>query len=161
MFLRIELRPPLSLIGLKAKMNYVNNGTFKLWHSFMPRLKEIRNRTSSALVSMQIYPDNYSFSPFDASQFFTKLAAVEVTDNSNTPIGLESYLFKGGLYAVFLHRGPANTAPVTFNYIFNHWLPGSNYDLDMREHFELLEPGYDKDRAEAQEEIYIPIIAAG
>jgi AraC family transcriptional regulator len=42
-------------------------------------------------------------------------------------------------------------------YIFGEWLPNSSYELDTREHFEILSEGYRPDDRDAEEEIWIPI----
>ena len=71
--------------------------------------------------------------------------------------GLETYTIKGGLYAVFLHQGPASTFYVTFSKIFTDWLPKSDYEVDDREHFELLGKKYSNTNPDSEEEIWIPI----
>ena len=42
-------------------------------------------------------------------------------------------------------------------HIFGRWLPQSEYELDDREHFELLPEGYSPVDPEAEEEVWIPI----
>jgi AraC family transcriptional regulator len=70
---------------------------------------------------------------------------------------MESYSLPGGQYAVFIHNGPASAAPKTMQHIFGTWLPASEYELDSREHFEILPEGYDPFDKHAQEEVWIPI----
>jgi AraC family transcriptional regulator len=41
--------------------------------------------------------------------------------------------------------------------IFQEWLPRSGFEVDSREHFELLEDGYSPVNSEATEEVWIPI----
>lgn len=59
-------------------------------------------------------------------------------------------------FAVFKYNGPSNNAFPIFEYIFNTWLPNSLYELDNREHFEILNENYNP-QGNADEEIYIPI----
>src|SRR5690606_7293055 len=88
---------------------------------------------------------------------FTKWAVVEVDDFENVPEGMASYTLQSGTYAVFEHTGPASDLS-TFLYIFNEWLPSSNrYELDDREHFEVLPPDYDARDPNAKEEIWVPV----
>jgi AraC family transcriptional regulator len=43
-------------------------------------------------------------------------------------------------------------------YIFREWLPNSNkYELDSREHFEVLPPDYDAQDPDAREQFWIPV----
>ncbi len=71
-------------------------------------------------------------------------------------MGMESYELEGGLYAVFTHLGPA-TDLSTVMYIFQDWLPLSDYVLDDREHFEVLPQGYKPTDPNAREEFWIPV----
>jgi len=70
---------------------------------------------------------------------------------------MEFYIVPSGLYAVFIHTGAASTAPKTFEYIFETWLPNSEYLLDNRPHFEILGGKYKNEDPSSEEEIWIPI----
>lgn len=145
------------LIGKKLEMSYVKNRTGELWRSFMPRRKEITNNIGSELYSMQIYNGIFDFQNFNPNDNFTKWAAVEVTDFEKIPENMESYTLKGGLYAVFTHKGSSLDFQRTFQYIFGVWLPNSDYKIDDREHFELLGEKYKNESPDSEEEVWIPI----
>lgn len=148
---------PKKLVGKKLEMSYMNNRTGELWRSFMPRRKEITNNIGSELYSMQIYNSIFDFQNFNPNDNFTKWAAVEVTDFEQIPENMESYTLKGGLYAVFLHKGSSLDFQRTFQHIFSVWLPNSDYQIDDREHFELLGEKYKNESPDSEEEIWIPI----
>lgn len=145
------------LIGKKLEMSYFNNRTVELWRSFMPRRKEIQNQVGSELYSMQIYNGVFSIQNFNPNDTFTKWAALEVTDFEQIPEGMEHYTLKGGLYAVFTHKGSSLDFQRTFQYIFEVWLPYSDYQIDDREHFELLGEKYKNESPDSEEEVWIPI----
>lgn len=151
---RIEILESKKLIGIPMEMSITNNKTGMLWKMFMPRRDEVKNRLTKNYFSMQIYGKNWNFSP---SKPFTKWAAVEVSEFSEVPSGMKTHLLNGGLYAVFIHKGPAALAPKTMEYIFVNWLPNSDYGLDDREHFEILPETYNPVDEKASEEIWIPI----
>ncbi|GGD43712.1 hypothetical protein GCM10011514_04540 [Emticicia aquatilis] len=153
----INILAPKTLIGKKLEMSYMNNRTGELWCSFMPRRKEIHNQIGSELYSMQIYNGIFDFRNFNPNDTFTKWAAVEVSDFEQIPENMEHYTLKGGLYAVFTHKGPASAFMPTFQYIFEEWLPNSAYEVDDREHFELLGEKYKNESPDSEEEIWIPI----
>jgi AraC family transcriptional regulator len=94
--------------------------------------------------------------PYAQDATFEKWGAAEVTSFSSMPEGMESYTLLGGKYAVFLHKGPASDTKI-FRYIFGVWLPRSKWELDDREHFELLPPGYRPDDPNAEEEVWVPL----
>ena len=145
------------LIGCFCEMNFTENKTGELWQNFMPRLKEIKNKISADLFSVQLYNDDYNFNQFDPSAYFTKWAATEVSSIDDVPAKMETLLIPQGLYAVFLHKG-SNADNSTFQYIFQTWLPSSTqYLLDNRPHFEILGEKYKNDNSSSEEEIWIPI----
>jgi AraC family transcriptional regulator len=145
------------LVGKKLEMSYSNNRTVELWRSFMPRRKEIHYQLDSVLYSMQIYNGVFDFQNFNPNDTFTKWAAIEVSDFEHIPKEMESYTLKGGLYAVFTHIGSSMDFQRTFQSIFDVWLPNSDYQIDDREHFELLGEKYKNESPDSEEEIWIPI----
>ena len=153
---RIENVGPKVLVGLHREMTLVEDATHELWRAFMPRRHEIQGRTTNEYISMQVYP-RPGASALDPSTTFTKWAVVEVTEAENLPPGMRAYTLQGGVYAVFLHRGPASAFLPTFQYIFGEWLPRSGYELDPREHFEVLPEGYDPRDSDASEQVYVPV----
>ncbi|MGE5458322.1 MAG: GyrI-like domain-containing protein [Methanococcaceae archaeon] len=154
---KIETLPEKKLIGKHLKMSLSENRTFELWRSFMPLRKEIKNSVTNDLVSLQIYDSSFDFKNFNPNLEFEKWAAVEVSDFDSIPDGMEPYTVSGGLYAVFIHKGTASTGSKTFQYIFDTWLPKSEYELDNREHFEILGKKYKNEDPDSEEEIWIPI----
>ena len=151
---RIEALNPKKLIGIHLEMTLSNNRTAELWQRFMPRRAEVKNRLTSDFISLQNYGKNWNFSP---DSLFEKWATVEVSSFAEIPPDMETYLLQGGIYAVFIHHGPASAAIKTMQYIFNQWIPNSTYVLDDREHFEILPEGYNPADSEAKEEIWIPV----
>jgi AraC family transcriptional regulator len=154
---RFEILTEKRIIGKRSKMTYSNNTTFELWRSFMPRINEIKNSLSNDLFSIQVYCNDFDFTNFDLNVEFEKWAGVEVSDFNSIPEELESFILKDGLYAVFIHKGPASEGEKTFRYIFRTWLPQSDYSIDDRPHFEILGKKYKHNLTDSEEEIWIPI----
>ncbi len=157
MFSRIASLAPKKLVGYAATMSVVNNKTGMLWQRFMTNRSAITNAVGANLYSMQVYPPTYSFARFNPAAEFEKWATIEVSDFDAVPEGMETYLLQGGLYAVFIHRGTPAGFPQTMQYIFGQWLPTSDYQLDRREHFELLGERYKNNDPASEEEVWIPI----
>jgi AraC family transcriptional regulator len=157
MFLRIESLAQKKIVGKHLKMSLANNKTFELWQSFRQRQKEIKNTVGSDLYSIQVYSSAFNPNAFTPHTEFEKWAAIEVADFDDVPEGFETYTLKGGLYAVFIHKGTPQTFSNTWQYIFYQWLPQSGYQLDDREHFELLGEKYRHNHPESEEEVWIPV----
>lgn len=154
---RIETIAEKKLAGKHLKMSLAQNRTSELWRSFMMEIKGIKSLVSSDLISMQVYDNSLDFKEFNLNTKFEKWAAVEVTDFNFIPAGMDTYILSGGLYAVFLYKGLPDEFQETFHYIFNIWLPNSVYELDKREHFELLGEKYKNNDTASEEEVWIPI----
>lgn len=152
---RIETLIEKKLIGKRLKMSLTENKTVDIWKSFMPRRKEITNNVTNDIISMQVYESEY-FTNFNPTNEFEKWATIEVSNFENVPTDMETFTLKGGLYAVFDYKG-LSTDNRIFNYIFEDWLPNSNYDLDHRPHFEILGDKYKNGDPTSEEEIWIPI----
>ncbi|HTB53402.1 MAG TPA: GyrI-like domain-containing protein [Ferruginibacter sp.] len=157
MYSRIELLLKKKLMGKHLTMSLADNKTYELWHSFMISKKDIKNNITTDLISMQRYDPSLTFSDFNQDTVFEKWAAIEVSDCSIVPAGMEGYILQGGLYAVFIHKGMASDFPKTFQFIFNDWLPNSEYVLDNREHFEILGDKYKNNDPNSEEEIWVPV----
>jgi AraC family transcriptional regulator len=151
----VELSPK-RLVGMSVEMSRVNDRTGELWAAFMPRRNEVPNRSSDDYISMQVYPNGPEQIKNPAGSFF-KWAVVEVDGFDYVPEGMAAYTLQPGTYAVFEHNGPASDLS-TVMYIFSEWLPRSDvYELDDREHFEVLPSDYDAQDPEAREHFWIPI----
>lgn len=157
MFKKIQQLETKLLCGLDIEMSIADNRTGQLWSSFMPQKKAIKNSVSTDLYSMQVYDKGTDFKTMKPTSVFTKWAAIEVSDHSSIPSTLKPYVLNSGLYAVFIHIGLPQDFPKTFGYIFKDWLPNAAYDIDEREHFELLSENYRPDDPMAEEEIWIPV----
>jgi len=143
------------LVGVKTMVSLTDYPIQQLWQKFIPLSRSIAVRKSDTYVSVAIYPDNY-FNKFNPTTMFERWAAVEVESKSVVPAGLEQLLIPEGLYAVFHYRGKSSNREM-FQYIFQTWLPSSEYLIDQRPHFEVLDHRYKNDDPESEEEIWIPV----
>ncbi|OOQ61678.1 GyrI-like domain-containing protein [Mucilaginibacter pedocola] len=153
---RLEALPPQMFAGKHLSMSYADNKTGELWRSFMPIRKRVTNAIGSELYSIEVYPAGF-FTSFDANALYEKWAAVEVRDTAHLPCSLDILNAPGGLYAVFVHYGPAANGAETYRYIFTEWFPASNYEVDERPHFAIMGEKYMPNSADSEEEIWIPV----
>jgi AraC family transcriptional regulator len=145
------------LVGIRIKTSLFENRTSDLWRGFKARVKEIRGRLNEEFYSVQIFEEYLKFEDFNSNTEFEKWAAVEISELDNLPEGMEFHILKGGKYAVFIHKGTPDMFYKTSQYIFGVWLPNSEFELDKREHFEIMKKGYSPFDENAEEEIWIPI----
>jgi AraC family transcriptional regulator len=125
----IRSLPETKLIGKSMRMSFADNKTFELWKSFMPARKQIQHTVSNNLFSLQVYDPGFDFNHVNPQATFDKMAAAEVSDFSKVPDDMVTFTVPGGLYAVFLHKGPASQGAKTFQYIlvFGYRSPDINW----------------------------------
>jgi AraC family transcriptional regulator len=152
---QIEMFSGKTLTGIKLTTSLLHNRTAELWKSFMSRRKETGSQKGTERYSVQNYPEGY-FESFQPEAEFEKWAAVEVTDLSAKPDGMERFTIPAGLYAVFHYKGSSLDSRI-FQYIYSEWLPASEYMLDARPHFEMLGEKYKNADPDSEEDIYIPV----
>ena len=152
---RIETLHEKKLVGIYLTMSFAGNKTRELWQSFMPQRKLIDN-TDTSLYSVEVYPHGF-FTNFNTHAPFTKWAAMAVSANGAVPAGMHTLIIPMGLYAVFIHKGPASEGARTYEYIFRTWLPSSAYQLDDRPHFARMGDKYKHEDPTSEEEIWIPV----
>ncbi len=145
------------LIGRQLPMSYLDNRTAELWRGFMPNLGKVEGRLNTDLYSVEVYPGMEYFQRFDPNRYFQKWAAVPVVSGSIVPDGFESLILPKGLYAVFDYRGSMGPVPEFYRWIFTEWIPASEYVLDNRPHFAVMDKEYRKDDPDAREKIWIPL----
>lgn len=149
--------PETRLIGSRVRMSFVNDRTSELWRSFRPVALSIAGRIGGESYSVRVYDELYSFTKFGPSAEFDKWAAVAVDMDAEVPEGFDELIIPAGKYAEFVHMGPASAAPRTFGYIFGEWLPSSEFELDLRPHFEILSEGYDPFALDTNERVLMPV----
>lgn len=156
---RIENIEEKKLVGKRLRMSLADNKTLALWQSFMPQRKIIANTINNDLFSMRVYDRSYDFKNFDFNATFDKWAATAVSNFDNVPDEFETFILPRGLYAVFHYVG-LNTDPSIFQYIYGKWIPNNTeYELDNRPHFEVLDKRYKNNDLTSEEDIWIPIKA--
>lgn len=154
---RIEIIGRKRLIGKSLEMSFSQDKTAELWQSFMPRRASVSGRVDQSYYSMQTYNKTFDFEQVNPNETFVKWAVVEVETEAQIPGDMSEYIIEGGTYAVFIHKGPASTFMKSMYFIHKVWMPESDYEIDSREHFEILPENYNPMDENATEEIWIPV----
>ena len=140
------------LCGASEAMSLQTFTPWTLWPRVMPRLAQIRNRTSQDLISLRNFNGIPVFGP-QANPDFTYWGGVEVLETNK---GFEHLEIPAGTYAVFHYKGLSSDSTI-WRYIYSQWLPNSEWELDERPHFERLVSKYKNYDPTSEEDIYIPI----
>ncbi|HRH66712.1 MAG TPA: GyrI-like domain-containing protein [Bacteroidia bacterium] len=152
----IKMLPEKKLVGMHKTLSYENYTVTELWQRFMPLRNSIANRIGEEQYSVAVFPLNFH-SQFDPKKEFERWATVEVENFENVHEDMETFILPSGMYAVFTYKGDAKNAAEAFQYIFNSYLPQSEFHLDDRPHFEILGSKYRQNHTDSEEEIWVPV----
>ncbi len=125
----------------------------ELWTKFSADIGKINNRIiPERFYQVAFWPQNY-----DLNGFFV-MCAVEVSDLDQIGINLVGKSLPSAKYLRFIHKGLACNVGLTYRYIYETWLPQSDYKLSLPYNFEYYGKNYcGPDNEESESEIYIPI----
>lgn len=152
---RFETFKGTVLIGLHRKMSMAQNQTFELWKEFGPLRKALAPEAN--LYAVEVYPDTEFFQKFSPLREFEKWAAIPKSVVDEVPDALSEIEIPAGEYAVFSYQGKPSEAQATFQYIYGEWLPKSDYEMDARPYFALMDENYKGEHPDSKEEFWIPI----
>jgi AraC family transcriptional regulator len=146
------------LVGMKTETRLRDNQIPRLWQTFMPRRKEVSHAMKTGFFAVHDRNPDLKMEDFTPDTLYTSWACIEVSAFEKIPEAMESRTLTGGLYAIFIHHGPAASFKVTLDFIYQQWLPASAYELDQRDQFEIMAEDYlGPNHPEAEEEVWIPI----
>ena len=127
--IRMEMRPPLLVAGLKRRTSLHDdreNGTVS---SLMNDFFALHARTLPARVKDHEIYGILDFSEEEPnSGWFHWIAAAEVSDLAGLPDGFVGREYPTLLYAVATYRGTVEGLPNVFDEMYQRWLPHSPYE---------------------------------
>jgi AraC family transcriptional regulator len=151
----IEYIEAKTLVGVKVTTSLATDRPESYWRPFKMRLSEIDNALTEQFFSVSIM--DMRSGPFTPTTEFEKWAAVEVSNITSVPVGMEVLEIPSGKYAVFVYKGLAKDFPDTARFIYGQWIPNSGHEIDNRPHFMVMGKDYRPDDPNATELVYVPI----
>lgn len=155
---KIVTTKKIQLAGISIETSIMEKRTRDIWKQFRTLQKDIPNQITDKSYSVEVYPAGVDMKFLNEKTRFEKWAAVAVSSTEDLPDGVKSLTINESLYANFLHRGTLDTFPETMHEFYSIWLPESEYEIDDRPHFEVMDERY-KGPADPSsiEEIYVPV----
>lgn len=146
---RIVSRPAFTVMGLKYHGKNEEGEIPQMWQAFGPRMDGIKNVTDPNVAYGVCGNMNESTGEFDY------VAGFEVSSAQDIPEGMVSWDLPENTYAVFTCTLP--TIHETFQYIYESWLPQSDYQRAGGPEFELYDKDFDPEDPGSEMYIYIPV----
>ncbi len=144
----------IMLVGIVIHVNYSSlSAITQMWHEFTAEIDTIPARVKpEKYYQLLFWSDKY-----DCDNFYC-MAGVEVENLDEVPIYLTAKIIPPAKYIRFIHKGCSNTVGLTYKYIYETWLPQSDYKLSIPYDFELYGENYKgPDNNDSESEIYIPV----
>lgn len=142
------------IYGKSMDLSLTENRIAELWKEFSLSLMD-QGISAEVKFDVNLYPEDY-FHSFIPTKSFTKWAGIKREKGHKLPMDWTCLSIPAGNYACFHYQGKPNN-PAIFQYIFQSWLPSSEYIMDQRPHVMILGPNYHPHRDDSCEDIYLPI----
>lgn len=127
------------------------------WYELKQHLDCIQRKNEKVIYGFEDYSEDFCVDPLA----FYYMAAVEVDKDDKLPAGMDRKVVPKAEYAVFPVKGNNTNGEIgqAFRYIYDVWLPNSEYCIDERilADFEYYDERWDCQSSAAQLEIFIPI----
>lgn len=147
---RVINRDRFFVAGLKHRGNNDQGELRGLWQQFSERLEAFRQIAASGNTYGVI--DNFD----EEEGVFDYLAGVEVAAPDDVPEDMEVWELDGQNYAVF--NTSLNDLMQTMDYVYESWMPQSNYQRAPGPEFEFYGDDFDPDDPESPMQVYIPVL---
>ena len=142
-------RPSFKIVGMRYRGKNENEEIPQLWREFWPRIKEIVHRVPANVAYGVI--DNFD----EERGEFDYVAGLEVDSLSEIPKGMTGVELPDQTYAVFECTLPTLMEPI--GYVYQEWLPQSDYVRSEGPEFELHDERFDIAQGKLDMAIYIPV----
>ncbi len=152
----ITEREALKVVGMKIHTSIKENRIPQLWNDFIARMDEL-DKVAVPDCSLGICL-NETGSEFQEGSMFYYLVCKVVKDDSIIPHGMEYRELPAQLVAVFTHLGSLETLSETYDFIYDKWLPESEYKMIFADEIEWYDSRFKFGEKESQMDIHIPII---
>lgn len=130
----------------------VHNDLLKPWSELTSNISLIKNR-----VEPEKYYQVQYWLPDNRMDLIYIFIAAQVKDFEGFPVPFEAKEIPKNSYLKFLHRGPSNKIGITYQYIYDSFLPETDYKFPYHYHFEYFGAAFiNPQHEDSVSEIYIP-----
>lgn len=152
---KIITKPAFTVMGLRYFGKNENQEIHELWNQFNQRMAQIgaaKHDTGEACIGLCRTLDE---DPIEDA--FEYIAGLPVSKVEEVPDGFVVRQVPEHTYAVFAHKGDLASLGKTYEFIYETWLPQSEYDLAEKLDFEYYDEDFKDFTPDSVFYIYIPI----
>jgi AraC family transcriptional regulator len=149
---KIVTKPAFKAVGLSYVGKNEQGEIPQLWGVFNQRSAEIQWRGNCAYGLCFSNPEGAAEGEFEY------VAAFEVPNDENIPADMVYREVPEYKYAVFTHHGKLDKLGETYEYIYNTWLPQSDYEVHPDKYdMEVYDERFKPDSDESAFDIYVAL----
>ncbi len=151
---RFEKLEPLLIVGLREPMTEQSAQTIpELWRQFAPYIDRIPCQIMGVSYGLCVHTSD------SRNGLFYYMAGCAVSEFAELPPSLSPLIVPAHYYAVFSHDTGVVRIRETIDFIFDKWLPNSNYlhDNQSLHFFERYGKGYNPQTGFGDIEIWLPV----
>lgn len=154
---RIETKEEFVIAGYRKHTRNGFEAIGESWFYLKSNMDSMKRKNEHTMYGFEDYSEEFTAEPLA----FYYMAGVEVDKNTELPEGVYRKIVPKSEYAVFTVNGNNANGEIgqAFHYIYNVWLPSSDYCIDeeLLFDFEYYDERWDCQFQTAQMDIYIPI----
>ena len=154
---KIVTREEFVIAGFRKHTRNGFEAIGEAWFELKSTMDSIQRKNEHTMYGFEDYSEEFSAEPL----VFYYMAGVEVDKDTKLPEGMYRKVVPRAEYAVFTVNGNNANGEIgqAFRYIYNVWLPNSEYCLDeeLLLDFEYYDERWDCQLQTAQMDIFIPI----
>lgn len=154
---RIETKEEFVIAGYRKHTRNGFEAIGESWFDLKSNMDSMKRKNEHTMYGFEDYSEEFTAEPLA----FYYMAGVEVDKNTELPEGVYRKIVPKSEYAVFTVNGNNANGEIgqAFHYIYNVWLPSSDYCIDeeLLFDFEYYDERWDCQLQTAQMDIYIPI----
>ncbi len=145
--------PEFSIVGFVIYVEKDYSLITRMWYQFHGLIESIPNR-----VKPEKYYQLAFWNDLHTMEGCFYMLGVETDGLNDIPLGMSGKTVPRANYLKFVHRGLSRHVDRTYKYIFQTWLPQSEYRLSYPYEFEYYGSKYcGADNEDSESEIYIPV----
>lgn len=147
------------VVGINSLISENYNLIWLMWERLLQSHETIENKTDPTIgIGISFGFEYIENEDKTVESIYYHLVGMPVSSVGSLPQGMSWYRIPAGSYAVFTHKGPMTGLSDTYNYIFNEWLPGADYQYDPEKvDFEWYDSRFQENDENSEFDIYVPV----
>lgn len=144
----------IKLVGTLNTTTMQNLNFTQYWEEFFPLYNQAKHKNNEKFYGTMFWDAQGEMDMNSTINYMVGVPEKVIADPKEP---WAKHTIKGGTYAVFTHRGPVENIMETYIYIYQTWLPNSEYAERNGDQFEYYDERFIDKSPDSIVEIWVPI----